>query len=340
MVKEAVFKITENCPCDCAFCDSKEKYEKILKKKTLSFEEWKSISDKLIKNGLEVVVISGGEPLLNSEITFKLIDYLHKHNIYVVLNTSGIVFKNNNLLEKLKMHFPNLLVFSIDSAYAAQHNENRRTNGVFEKVIELIDNLNKDTIYPLAIRTVITKSNYKQLPKIIEDFNNRGIDCIKLTNIENDAEGKFRLDLKDLEHFDNVVREEIIQVLQKCKFDDEELREESIKKVKNLFNRNRIPYEKLSIGHFSPNLVGNAKCDLDGHFFAVQSNGDVLPCCEAEHHYVPLLGNLLKSEVNEILNSKEFLNFANNRLDYCITCTQHHNLQINFSRKGNKVERR
>lgn len=340
MVKEAVFKITENCPCDCSFCDSKEKYQKILKKKTLSFEEWKSISDKLIKNGLEVVVISGGEPLLNSEITFKLIDYLHEYNVYVVLNTSGIVFKNNNLLEKLKMHFPNLLVFSIDSAYATQHNENRRTNGVFEKVIELIDNLNKHTIYPLAIRTVITKYNYKQLPKIIEDFNNRGIDCIKLTNIENDVEGKFRLDLKDLEYFDNVVREEIIQVLQKCKFEDEKLRDESIKKVKNLFNRNRISYEKLSIGHFSPNLVGNAKCDLDGHFFAVQSNGDILPCCEAEHHYVPLLGNLLKSEINEILNSKEFLNFANNRLDYCITCTQHHNLQINFSRKGNKVERR
>ena len=340
MVKEAVFKITENCPCDCAFCDSKEKYEKILKKKTLSFEEWKSISDKLIKNGLEVVVISGGEPLLNSEITFKLIDYLHEHNIYVVLNTSGIVFKNNNLLEKLKMHFPNLLVFSIDSAYAAQHNENRRTNGVFEKVIELIDNLNKDVIYPIAIRTVITKSNYKQLPKIIEDFNNRGIDCIKLTNIENDVEGKFRLDLKDLECFDKVVRKEIIQVLNKCEFEDEELRNESIKKIKNLFNRNRIHYEKLSIGHFSPNLVGKAKCDLDGHFFAVQSNGDVLLCCEAEHHYVPLLGNLLKSEVNEILNSEEFLNFANNRLDYCITCTQHHNLQINFSRKGNKVERR
>ena len=32
MIKEACYKITENCPCNCSFCDSKEKYEKILKK--------------------------------------------------------------------------------------------------------------------------------------------------------------------------------------------------------------------------------------------------------------------------------------------------------------------
>ena len=38
----------------------------------MTFKQWKNISDKLIKNGLEVAVISGGEPLLNSEITFDL----------------------------------------------------------------------------------------------------------------------------------------------------------------------------------------------------------------------------------------------------------------------------
>ena len=27
MIREAVYKITENCPCNCGFCDSREKYE-------------------------------------------------------------------------------------------------------------------------------------------------------------------------------------------------------------------------------------------------------------------------------------------------------------------------
>ena len=56
-------------------------------------------------------------------------------------------------------------------------------------------------------------------------------------------------------------------------------------------------------GIFSPKLVGNVSCDLNGRFFAVQSNGDILPCCEAENHYTPLLGNILIQSVEEIKNS-------------------------------------
>ena len=101
MIREACYKITENCPCNCLFCDSKEKHEKIFNKTNIGFEDWKLITDKLIKEGLEVVVLSGGEPLLQEDITFKLIKYLQNKDIYVVLNTSGILFKNNKLLERI-----------------------------------------------------------------------------------------------------------------------------------------------------------------------------------------------------------------------------------------------
>ena len=341
MIREAVYKITENCPCNCTFCDSREKFEKILKRKTMSFNEWKEITDKLLRYGLEVVVLSGGEALLSEEITISLINYLKKNGVYVVLNTSGILFKNRNLMEKIKNNFPDLLVFSIDSSNKEQHDMNRRMNGVFDEVINSIKYFKEqDGEYPLAIRTVITKQNYMQLPNIIKYFGNLGIDCIKLTNIENDRTGEFRLSLNELNKFDSNVRKKILNNLKTINFADKELEKEAVLKINKLLENKGDKYKNLDKGYFSPNLVGNAKCDLDGRFFAVQSNGDVLPCCEAEHHYYPILGNLKKMSVEEIINSKEYKEYINKRLDYCITCTQTHNIQINFSRKGEKVNRR
>lgn len=341
MIREACYKITENCPCNCLFCDSKEKYEKIFNKTNIGFEDWKLITDKLIKEGLEVVVLSGGEPLLQEDITFKLIKYLQNKDIYVVLNTSGILFKNNKLLEKVKDNYPDLLVFSMDSAYPEQHNFNRKKEGVFEQVVASIKDLKSSGDYPIAIRTVITRENYRQLPKIILDFNELGVDCIKLTNIEDDEEGKFRLELSDLENFDNIVRKEIINSLEKCKYSDSHYKIENINKIKNLFSRkNGISYEELSKGHFSPDLIGNVECDLYQHFFSIECNGVVLPCCEAEHHYSPKLGNLVEMTVDEMMNSQKFEDFKSNRQEYCITCTQRHNLQLNFNETGTKVNRR
>lgn len=341
MIREVCYKITENCPCNCTFCDSKEKYDKILKGQTMNFEDWKNISDKLIDNGLEVVVLSGGEPLLRKDVTINLIRYLKERGIYVVLNTSGILFNDKRILEDVVNNYPNLLVFSVDSSFETQHDNNRRMRGVFKSVIDSIDALRKIGEYPIGIRTVITKQNYEQLPEIIEKFNKLKIACVKLTNIENDQEGIFRLTLDNLNDFNENIRPKIVNVLKKCYFDNKELREQSIIKINKLFSKeNGILYSELDKGHFSPNLIGNVKCDLDGHFLTIQANGDVLPCCEAEHHYYPNLGNLRKMNVKEIINSEIFNEFMNKRLDYCITCTQHHNLQIDFKDNTKVVNRR
>ena len=341
MVREAVYKITENCPCNCTFCDSKEKYVNILKKQVMSYEQWVTITDKLVADGLKVVVISGGEPLLEKDTTLKLIDYLHENNIFVVLNASGALFKNSNeLLLELLNHYPDLLVFSVDSISAKKHDDNRGLEGTFQSVVSSIKLLKQLGNYPVGIRTVITRNNYKEIPDIIKYFSSLGVDCIKLTNIENDSEKKFILQEKELIEFNNVVKPQIYEALKDCDYEDQNLLTENIKKIENLLSLENPDYKFISEGIFSPKLIGNVPCDLDGRFFAVQSNGDVLPCCEAEHHYTPLLGNVLKQTVLDIKQSDEYIYFSNNRPDYCKTCTQKHNLQLNFKQRIKKVERR
>ena len=167
-----------------------------------------------------------------------------------------------------------------------------------------------------------------------------GVDCIKLTNIENDSEKKFILRKEELEEFNNEIKPRIIEVLKNCDFEDDSLLDEDVQKIDSLLSPKNPDYDSIAEGIFSPKLVGSAPCDLNGRFFAVQSNGDLLPCCEAEHHYTPLLGNILRQSVDEVKNSDEYINFKNNRPDYCKTCTQKHNLQLDFRRRVTKVDRR
>lgn len=341
MIREAVFKITENCPCNCSFCDSKYKYEHILKKKVLTFNQWKEIADKLYRQGLEVVVISGGEPLLCKDITLKLIKYLQTKNIFVVLNASGALFlKDHKFLDELMISFPNLLVFSIDSINPNKHDENRKYKGLYNKVVDSIKYLKQKGDYPIAIRTVITKNNYYEIPDIIAKFYSLGVDCIKLTNIENDLDGKFRLNLNQLDEFNENIKPKIKEILKNCNYESKDILKANLIKIDYLLDKHSANYEYIAKGVFSPNLKGEVPCDLGGRFFAIQSNGDVLPCCEAEHHYTPLLGNILKQDVEEILNSDVYKNFAKNRLDYCETCTQTHNIQLDFVKRVEKVDRR
>lgn len=340
MIREALYKITENCPCNCTFCDAREKYNNFLKKSQITFEDWKRISDNLIENGLEVAIISGGEALLEENTTYELIKYLQSKNVYVVLNTSGVLFNNENKLNRLLDNYPDLLVFSIDSSIPSQHDDNRKINGLYNKIIKSIEYIKNNGNYSVAIRTVITKQNFRQLPDIIKNFNQMGIDCIKFTHIENDLEGTFTLSIDELNEFDSVVRNEMLNVIDECSFNTEILKQDAIKKINNLLSNSNIPYSELAKSNFAPNLVGNTKCDIVERFITIQSNGDLIPCCEAEHHYEPILGNLLNNKLEKIFATAKYKDFAENRPDYCKRCTEWQNMQISFNESGKKVNKR
>ncbi len=338
MIREACFKITEECPCNCKFCDSNYKYKEVLKQKTMTLEEWKIICDKLIEQGISAVVISGGEPLLHIELTLSIIAYLRENDVYVVLNTSGVLFKDVRLMEKVTHTPPNLIVFSVDSYTREKHDLNRSMPGLFDRVVHSIKYFKEKSDITVGIRTVITKNNFRELPKIITFFCGIGVDCIKLTNIENDIDGLYRLDYGDLVEFDKIVRPEMRKAVHMICQNRENLRI-NIANIMGLLGKTE-DYETISKGLFSPTYTGNSECCLQGHFVTIQSNGDILPCCEAEHHYYPLLGNLLKDQIETIISSDAYNQFLNNRLEYCTRCTQNLNYQLSFTESTRVVERR
>lgn len=339
-MREALFKLTENCLCDCPFCDAKKNYLNRFHSSQMNLFAWQNIAEKLIKEGVRIIVLSGGEPLIEKELTIRLIKHIQNFGVYVVLNTSGVLFKNRSLIDDLIKCYPNLLVFSIDSIIPEQHNKNRKIEGLFERIERTINLLKNSNTFPVAIRVVITKQNYKQIPSILTYFNKLKVDCIKFTNIENDHEHKFSLSLSEWKDFNENIRPLIIEAINMCEFQDQKLQEDSINKFYRLFSKNTTDYNMLADGIFSPSLTDFAQCDEIDHFCVIESNGDVIPCCEAEHHYSPVVGNILNSEWSEIENSPIYKSIKYKREKYCIYCTELHNIQIDFTDRAFKVNER
>ena len=118
------------------------------------------------------------------------------------------------------------------------------------------------------------------------------------------------------------------------------MRKDAIHKVQSILSSERKSFDDLAEGIFEPRLIKNAKCPLIERFVTIQSNGIVLPCCESEHHYEPILGNILDKPFSEILVSEAYKELLINRPEYCVKCTEWENIQINFTDTAKKVNHR
>lgn len=339
MFREVLMKLTEACPCNCLFCDAHEKYRNI-KQCEISDDEWMDFCGDLIRNHIEVAIISGGEALLRESLVYKMIHVLKKNGVFVVLNTSGVLFNSTEKLDRLLENYPSLLVFSIDNSDADKHDQNRKYPGLFNRVCDSISYIKSKGIYPIAIRTVITKNNYLELPEILRRFNTLGVDCIKLTHIEDDYEGMFLLSECELKKFETRIKPSMLSELSRCNFGDVSLFEENYRKIQNIFSKSIVSYFDYAHSKFAPQMTGSTRCSLIERFITVQSNGNYLPCCEAEHHGWPVLGNLKTTKIDEVLSSEIYNKTLCNRQEYCTRCTEFCNLQIDFDAAGRKVVER
>ena len=339
MFREALLKITEDCPCKCAFCDAHEKFS-TLRKEELSDLEWIELCEDLVKNNVEVVILSGGEALLRESLIYKLIRLLSDHGVYVVLNTSGVLFNSPGKIDMLLKNYPSLLVFSVDSCSESIHDSNRGINGLLQQVCDSISYIKSKGEFPVAIRTVITRSNYCQLPEIMTRFYKLGVDCIKFTHIEDDYSGDFLLSERELQELKTGIKPELILAMESFAFDNEQLRHENISKINRLFCRENVTDIDYANSIFAPQMTGAQHCDLIERFITVQSNGEFLPCCEAEHHGWPSLGNFHEHNIRDILKSDVYLDLLDNRQCYCMRCTEWDNFQIDLDTVCRKVSKR
>jgi len=124
---------TKKCNLYCKHCYRESGPEKM--DDELSTEEGKKLLDQIVKAGMKVIVLSGGEPMIRDDI-FELINYAKSIGMTVLMGSNGTLIDKEKA-EKLKNSGLSAIAISIDSLDPEKHNLFRGSDDAFQKAITM-----------------------------------------------------------------------------------------------------------------------------------------------------------------------------------------------------------
>lgn len=151
--RPALFLRLNGCNLNCEFCDTVQKNNKNYTVETLQT----IILQKIKNNNLNYLVITGGEPMLQYEELFDLLENLRNYKIQITIETNGSYMKklpNCNYTISPKQNKKE--VFNYYKYYP---------NAVFKFVISNEEDL-------LEVVSLIKKYNYKKIIYLQPEFSN------------------------------------------------------------------------------------------------------------------------------------------------------------------------
>lgn len=157
-----VWCITRKCNLKCIHCYSNS--DSIDYVNELSTEEGKILVDQLARYEIPVLLFSGGEPLLRSDI-FELTKYAIQKGIRTVLSTNGTLI-TKEIAKKIKQSGISYVGISIDGI-GKENDAFRGGDGAFDAAITGIRNC-VETGQKVGVRFTITRYNYHCIPEIFQ----------------------------------------------------------------------------------------------------------------------------------------------------------------------------
>ena len=308
------------CNCKCVMCDIWKDNKNL---KQLTESDIQGLLSSLKKFGTREVVMSGGEALLNPNF-FRLCEILHQQNIKISLLSTGLSLKKN--VEQILTWVDNIIV-SLDGNEEV-HDRIRNIPNAFQKLkegVQLIKSI--DPKFRITARTVIHKLNFRIWDSIIDNAKEMGLDQISFlpADVSSHAFNREVLWNENRQHEILVEQNElpelsfVINVILENYKEDFESRfiAESPGKFRKIYsyyaafyNLNPFPYKK---------------CNAPWVSTVIEADGTVRPCFFHEP-----IGNIRDSSLEEILNSKESIQFRKD-LDMdsnntCVKCVCYLNL--------------
>lgn len=163
-----VWNTTKQCNLRCAHCylnaGEAEDGE-------LTMQEAKEFIEDLASIKAPMLVFSGGEPLLRSDI-YELNKYAMQLGLRTILSSNGTLI-TRDVAKKIKEAGFAYVGVSLDGAQKV-HDEFRGVAGAFEASIHGLRNLMAEDV-PTGVRFAITQRNYSELPKVLEIVKREGV---------------------------------------------------------------------------------------------------------------------------------------------------------------------
>lgn len=305
------FELTYLCNLQCPYCYVGEER----KKNELTTKEWFKVIDQI--PFYSFVTLVGGEPLLRKDFIPILEKTAKKTFGKLNVVTNGLLI-NDEIIDAFIRTKMMLLSVSLDG-YGENHDKNRNKEGIFDKIITNLENLNskRGQGRPMVdIKTIVLENNLDDLPKLYKLCDEMNFDFLSISFLRNN-------NLKQ----NSVLREEFGEEFYAQKYPikpyfDMEHFKEVYRQIKEMNKSSKVQIR------FSPKFDGKNALEKIEKFYSYDENmpiqaiyepckypfsnmminpqGDVYPCLSLK------IGNVREKSLKEIFNIPKYCCFRKN----------------------------
>ena len=161
-LRMVAWELTRSCNLACVHCRASA--ERGPYPGELSADECRSVMDGMETISKPVIIMTGGEPLLRSDI-FDLAQYGTDKGFRMVMATNGTLV-TEEIVRKMKASGIQRVSISLDGPTAEMHDAFRKVKGSFEGSLHGIELLKKGGV-EFQINTTITQTNLHLVPDIL-----------------------------------------------------------------------------------------------------------------------------------------------------------------------------
>lgn len=287
------------CNCRCVMCDIWKGNNNIQQLEEADIEQL-IISLKTLKT--KMVVMSGGEALMHLDF-FRLCDILRAHKIKITILSTGLLLKKyaEEIIAKT-----NEVIVSLDGSQEV-HDKIRNISEAFNKLKDGVAELkNLDKVFRLTARCVVQKTNFKDLPNIVDAAKDIGLDQISFLNADVSTDAFNR---------PNLWEDEKIKEVRLSRDEVDQFKEV----IENLINTHSQDFKSGFIAE-SPNKLRRfynyyaafhglcdfptVTCNAPWVSAVIEADGSVRPC-----FFHAKIGNIRDSTLTESINSPGSITF-------------------------------
>ena len=162
------WNLTRACNLRCPHCymEGGRKAEN-----ELTTEECLGLIDEIKALGTEMLILTGGEPLLRRDI-YDIARYASKRAIWVVMGTNGVLVTDRVVHKMIECGVKGVAI-SIDSLEPAKHNHFRGGPDAWEYSVRALEICRANGLQVL-VQTTVMDMNYAEIPKLLEFAREKG----------------------------------------------------------------------------------------------------------------------------------------------------------------------
>lgn len=287
------WNVTQACNLRCPHC-----YLGAAKRaaRELSTAEALSLIDELAALGAELLILTGGEPLLRHDL-LTLARHASGRGLMVVVGSNGTML-DAQAARALKESGVRGVGISLDSLSPEKHDAFRGVGGAWQKALHAIDVCLAAGL-EVALQTSVLPMNHEEVPRIAEFARDKGVLAFNAYFLVCTGRGEKLTDITPGQH--EALLEELIAVQARHSGEQDRF----MVRAKCAPHVKRLAREGLERGELGPAaavmLLAGAGCPAGRSYLRIGPEGDVTPC-----PYLPgALGNVRRQKLREIWQQSE-----------------------------------